>query len=109
MNLHEWQPIETAPKDGSYVLVFGGVKENAYRGCELPADLEMVVACFDKEKEEWHFAEYDTGYLGHWPTPTHWMPLPKRPASRRSTDRDPRRLACAAVIVAVLVALWWTW
>ena len=57
-----WQPIETAPKDGREVLVFGN---NSY-----------AVASFDGE--EWR--DYgDIGWAGMYGDdnqPTHWMPLP---------------------------------
>lgn len=54
----EWQPIETAPRDGTWILVYvNGTVTNAFF------------------------------YLGHWDDgdyfsrmePTHWMPLPEPP------------------------------
>lgn len=56
-----WQPIETAPKDGTQVLVFGNGR--------------YAVAHFDGE--EWRDAG-DIGWAGmHGEDnqPTHWMPL----------------------------------
>lgn len=70
-----WQPIETAPKDGTYVLVFvessGGLGE----------------AYFDIQDDNWWWAntaphDFDPTYATD---PTHWMPLPQGPDT--STDR----------------------
>lgn len=61
---HEWQPIETAPKDGSMVLGW-------YKGWNNP----IVI---------WWY----TG-AGRWNTamqPTHWMPLPIAPNTQETSD-----------------------
>ena len=64
-----WQPIETAPKDGSFYLAFGEGKtwtQNQPNGC-YPG--------------EWHFSESRGEWRGHALTndATHWMPLPHSP------------------------------
>jgi hypothetical protein len=86
----QWQPIETAPKDGTSVLVstsFGGV--------------QVVHIAFYRSENEWNSeGQYLTGWsdlddwLGWWSytkgsvtqeklegvsAPTHWMPLPESP------------------------------
>lgn len=64
----KWQPIETAPKDGTDILVFTdrGVFEAAFVGDSY-----------------WEFAVADFhGCLccsGNGDNPTHWMPLPQPP------------------------------
>ena len=60
-----WQPIETAPHDGSRILVY--------------ADYEMfVVRWID---DWWHVNDNKHGpYSLRGPEPTHWMPLPEPPA-----------------------------
>lgn len=68
--MSEWQPIETAPKDGSYVLVW------AESGHEF--------ARWFRAGECWIRAE-DMQNLWGEDAPTHWMPLPAPP----STDRSP--------------------
>lgn len=67
----EWQSIETAPLDGSAVLVVmdGEVAFAWYDdGCD-----DKGVQC-DEPGWMW-FDQYDTGDC----EPTHWMPLPKAP------------------------------
>lgn len=67
----EWQPIETAPKDGTPVLVF------------VPRDRFVAVMQYkprhngDKIGGDW--AE-DLGEQFWRFTPSHWMPLPEPPA-----------------------------
>lgn len=60
----EWQPIETAPKDGTVVL--------GYR-YQL-GSLSWIVIMFDRIKGVWF--NYHTGQQEF---PTHWMPLPAAP------------------------------
>jgi hypothetical protein len=66
--MSEWRPIETAPKDGSCVLV---------------AHDDMIVseAAFDIQDNNWWLAQ--TGPHDFDPSnaiyPTHWMPMPRHP------------------------------
>ena len=59
----EWQPIETAPKDGTEILIFDE--------CE-----EIVQSAFEYINDCW--LRSGASELGH-PEPTHWMPLPPKP------------------------------
>ncbi len=65
-----WQPIETAPKDGTPLLLFGRV---AYS-----QELAQYVGFWGR----WDSAggEFETWICSgpHW-KPTHWMPLPDPP------------------------------
>jgi hypothetical protein len=81
-----WQPIETAPKDGTKILVYGGGQswpslinpDTKERG---EADDWLVVFWdynMDSEKA-WMFCNYEGAY-GEWYKPTHWQPLPEPPA-----------------------------
>lgn len=71
-----WQPIETAPKDGTSIL--------AVRDDLLPCVVEWISYdgkskwCVDPETfmEEEHFHEY---FVGTHYDPTHWQPLPSPP------------------------------
>lgn len=69
----EWQPIKTAPKDGTWILVS--------RGDMMPDVVrwhkEKPNPCPSKEREYWRTADSNRS-LG---TATHWMALPKPPAN----------------------------
>ena len=74
-----WQKIETAPKDGTWVLLSGGTIQYGWDGGDAP---HAVVGQYTNERNgtitEWHwqFAWYDGGYYGEYVNPTHWMPCP---------------------------------
>jgi len=80
--MNEWQPIETAPKDGTHILLSNG--ESVSHGHWL------YVAAYSREIRdmEGFYVDQDEsdGYDG-WidfvggmlPDPTHWMPLPPPP------------------------------
>ena len=88
-----WQPIDTAPKDGTWILVWGG-ETDEYGEWDKHEEVFMnrpVVAHWrlpDKwESEEgyWQFANYDGGYFGDFSKdhePTHWHPLPPLPEAQ---------------------------
>ena len=62
----EWQPIETAPKDGAKILAY--------------ADGSMTVVYWLECGDNWELAESGSwAESGEW-EPTHWMPLPLPPA-----------------------------
>lgn len=72
----QWQPIETAPKDGTEVLLFeivsddvGRPKPYTYSGNYDQGRLEKYY------KTKWRCLEYDAFDR----CPTYWMPLPKPP------------------------------
>lgn len=78
--MSDWQPIETAPKDGTAVLV---------KSSEHPEYGEQVL-WFDVSNLGW--AGMYPGIAGwidmFWdlaaPQPTHWMPLPPSTGTRRT-------------------------
>ena len=58
-----WQPIETAPRDGSQILVWDG------------KDVFIAWCC----KGRWMYDDLmESPYLTPW-HPTHWQPLPSPP------------------------------
>lgn len=62
----QWQPIETAPKDGTEILAYGRKQDGAY------------FVAFEYG-DWWCAGPWDEGWceLNH--APTHWMPLPEPP------------------------------
>ena len=61
----KWQPIETAPKDGTKSLGFADGEMATVEWIELGAYWSLVICGAFAESGEW------------WPT--HWMPLPAPP------------------------------
>ncbi len=86
----EWQPIETAPKDGTKVLVY-------VRGDSLypTAASYKSAAYFEKEygdpdymEEGWYWAfGYPSDFHEEVIEPTHWMPLPPPPGIAASPEK----------------------
>ena len=69
-----WRQIDTAPKDGTPILVFGGSQGRDDDKAE--AEYMGVVRWYF---DSWYVANYDSGYYGQWHGATHWMPLPSPP------------------------------
>jgi hypothetical protein len=70
-----WMPIESAPNDGSSILLRGedGFHSIAYwdgRNWQVMGDGQMAVR---------YMSDFGTEYLTH-DYPTHWQPLPSPPA-----------------------------
>jgi hypothetical protein len=66
-----WRPIETAPRDGTPVLVYGW-RDPAFRG---------VVARYPLGGSHWVVTWNGDALRGE-EAPTHWMPLPPSPAEQ---------------------------
>jgi hypothetical protein len=77
-----WQPIATAPKDGTWILLAGGM-------CDDESDNQERIAsgqwtnyrnnATDEKYGRWQFSWNDGGCAGEYEYPTHWMPLPTAP------------------------------
>lgn len=73
----DWQPIETAPKTGAYILLGNdagtwiGKFQEQYRSGYRPPD-------------PWQSMMLNHRHMGRFPSikPTHWMPLPEPPKHR---------------------------
>ena len=76
----QWQPIESAPMDGSQLLVAGkGWTETDY----------IVSAYYSEEHRGWwesntHYTDAADGQV----YPTHWMPMPAAPAAAAIRARE---------------------
>ena len=90
----EWQPIETAPRDGTQILACAQLSEHLAAQGHVP-DLS-IVRWDDREKD---FIAMADGYMSiksqgdtwttyHEPYVTHWMPLPTPPAALKETQDE---------------------
>lgn len=73
---NEWQPIETAPKDGTWILL--------YKEQELSGIVQVDEWCPSIQTVKWAYDRWCecSGYSA-FATPTHWMPLPKPPTETK--------------------------
>lgn len=80
-----WRDIETAPKDGTYVMLYAPGRLT-YGHWSAPSDKPHIKYrdgfAPEPEWEEWepYWVSYDGGFTEEAP-PTHWMPLPAPPAT----------------------------
>lgn len=92
MSENAWQPIETAPKDGTEIL---GYAPDGFEIGHLYRSREIGVMYFNANSGDWEthasFMEsspgtYDTMYCEGPQTakPTHWQPLPPPPPTTES-------------------------
>lgn len=73
-----WQPIKTAPKDGTAVLLCLWGSEYPARE---PTHPEMIVASYDEATPDFPWLTLDGANGYHADAPTHWMPLPDPPTT----------------------------
>lgn len=66
--MSEWQSIETAPNDGTQVLI-------GRAGARPIIGSQKKGKCVGGMPTGWTFSSFDGSYM----PPTHWMPLPAPP------------------------------
>ncbi len=71
----DWQPIETAPKDGRYVLLC--FIDGCSRDPECP---NMAVGRYYEDAPDYWLTAIWASSASH-EMPTHWMPLPEPPSA----------------------------
>lgn len=87
--LTDWLPIETAPKDGSEILLHGPVPDDPTRvsaGFWCIPEGEYLGDCggecrcpeYGEPEREAFWMSQDGGFSVEWPA-THWRPLPSAP------------------------------
>jgi hypothetical protein len=87
--MSEWQPIESAPKDGTHVLLW-------FPAGYWATEVHVAIGLWDSgEDEGWYAGDESHSMTAHGAPPTYWMPLPAPPgadpgipiyASRDATD-----------------------
>lgn len=85
----EWQPIETAPRDGTPILVRHHMHSNDVHGYVPWEEINVVIAWWDGEGWDMCFMEdgaadtegYSSQFFMPITAPMHWMPLPKPPST----------------------------
>lgn len=80
--MSKWKPIETAPKDGSWILLCGGSINYGWVGDGEPSCVSGQWTTWlngATASGHWQFAWYDGGFYGEYENPTHWAPLPPPP------------------------------
>lgn len=84
-----WQPIETAPRDGTAILAWNenyGARETRW---EFYREGSIAFSWFQEGKGPdgaWRWAEPQNNWGSSW-APTHWMPLPAAPDAAREQEK----------------------
>ena len=84
--MSEWQPIETAPKDGTEVIGCHsqdwseiGMKPIIYGPWTMAFDAGQWRSSWDRVRVINYMGDFGTEYAELDIQPTHWMPLPEPP------------------------------
>ena len=78
----EWRPIDSAPRDGTWLLVTGGMVEDdhACGDCSPAVAVRWDTVGMYGVGGEWMVTPYDSNCASiRYEGPTHWMPLPEPP------------------------------
>ncbi|MXP42947.1 DUF551 domain-containing protein [Allopontixanthobacter sediminis] len=67
----DWQPIETAPKDGTWIVVY----DDRFKHSEA----SYLIARWHRALKVWSGTSNSQGRFALWHDATHWMPLPAPP------------------------------
>lgn len=88
-----WQPIETAPKDGSWVLLSGGRQSDPTWYDQGDVTWPSAAVCrWCDEFESWKMGVvWDGDLRSNYDDPTHWIPLPAPPAVNQSLTTEVKR------------------
>ncbi len=78
--MSEWKRIDSAPKDGTWILVLGDIQDEG-EGRTIAVAQYTEYLNGRKTRWHWQFAWYDGGYHGWVENVSHWMPLPSPPTS----------------------------
>lgn len=85
-----WLKIDSAPKDGTWILLGGGqVDPHGWSVGTGSLDAEsapaVVAAMWHKDVPsdpgDWVFCYWDSAFRSYYLNPTHWMPIPAPPTT----------------------------
>jgi hypothetical protein len=85
--MSEWQPIKTAPKDGTGIIAWREepIDEDWFEPVGLPGwSSPMGIVWSETRGGSWRLLGMNSIELGDHGQPTHWMPLPAPPQSSDS-------------------------
>lgn len=82
--MSEWQPIETAPRDGSGIIVIDMTAEAPEAGMGYWYQAGNMWSCIDPKPGEG--IDQATIQAITWAGPTHWMPLPPPPSPHNDVE-----------------------
>lgn len=98
-----WQPIETAPKDGTNILLYFPKGTPRTKLGYWFEHKQFVNGKLVRESASWcyDFPNYSLSFCNevHWlsePKPTHWMPLPAPPPEQYVLEDDKTSAAADA-------------
>jgi len=95
----EWKTIESAPRDGTDVLLFfPGYKRKVWLGAYDIRET-FIHGKLDYRSEGWNIGAMLPRF-GEKPAPTHWMPLPEGPSAADDENLSPAVIAYLAMQAA---------
>lgn len=74
-----WQPIETAPRDGTTILIFGKPGDLEMDGAVLVGYRQPAVYTAAWDEIDQAFCLSGGSWLGPFVEPSHWQPVPAPP------------------------------
>lgn len=81
--MREWQPIETAPKDGSAILLAGPFEH----GCIIAFWSDPSIGDTEPSDSGWYEFEWSGNPIHG--QPTHWSPIPNIPPTVDGSPTSP--------------------
>lgn len=74
--MSEWKSINTAPKNGEWVLIRGGGVDDQWYGTESVPPAVVAKFVDDIWGGSWYFADWDGDLRSSYENPSEWMEIP---------------------------------